>query len=45
MISVVLLLMPYLIFLLSVVRSADGDSCISSTVDGVTQVIRRMREG
>jgi hypothetical protein len=45
MISVVLLPVPYLIFKLSVARSADGASCVSSTVDGVTQVVCGMREG
>jgi hypothetical protein len=45
MISVVLLPVPYLIFMLSVARSADGASCVSSAADGVTQVVRRMSEG
>jgi hypothetical protein len=45
MISIVLLPVPYLIFMPSVARSADGASCVSLTVDGVTQVVRRMSEG
>jgi hypothetical protein len=44
MISVVLLPAPYFIFVPSVARSADGASCVSSAVDGVTQVVRRMSE-
>jgi hypothetical protein len=37
--------MPYLIFMLSVVQGADGALRVSSVVDGVTQVVRRMSEG
>jgi hypothetical protein len=40
MILVVLLPTPYLIFVLLVTRNADGASCVSSAVDGVTQVVR-----
>jgi hypothetical protein len=45
MISFILLLAPYLIFMPSVTRSADGASCVSLTIDGVTQVVHRMCEG
>jgi hypothetical protein len=45
MISVVLFPTPYLIFMLSVTQSADGAQRISSAVDGVTQVVRRMSKG
>jgi hypothetical protein len=45
MISGVLLPVPHVIFMPSVARSADGASCVSSTFDGVTQVISRMSEG
>jgi hypothetical protein len=45
MISVVLLPAPYLIFVPSVAQSADGASCVSSTVDGMMQVVCWMTEG
>jgi hypothetical protein len=43
--SVILLPVPYLIFMTSVARSAYGAPRVSSAVDGVTQVVRRMSEG
>jgi hypothetical protein len=45
MIPVVFLPMPYLIFMSSVARSADGAPLVSWAVDGVVQVVRRMSEG
>jgi hypothetical protein len=44
MIPVVFLPTPYLIFMSSVAQSADGASRVSSTIDGVTQVVRRMSD-
>jgi hypothetical protein len=44
-ISVVLLSTPYLIFMSPVTRCADGAPRVSSAVNGVTQVIRKMSEG
>jgi hypothetical protein len=44
-ILVVFLPVPYLIFMSSVARSADGAPHVSSTADGVTQVVRMMSEG
>jgi hypothetical protein len=44
-IPIVLLPVPYLILMPSVARSVDGASHVSSAVDGVTQVIRRISEG
>jgi hypothetical protein len=45
MISVVLLQVPYLIFMSSVARSANGAPRVSPAVDGVTQVVQRMSKG
>jgi hypothetical protein len=45
MILVILIPVPYLIFMPSVARSVDGSLCVPSAVDGVTQIVRRMGEG
>jgi hypothetical protein len=39
---VILFLVPYLVFMLSVARSIDGDPCVLPTIDGVSQVVRGM---
>jgi hypothetical protein len=44
-IPVVLIPTPYLIFVLSVARSVGGAPRVPPSVDGVTQVVRRMSEG
>jgi hypothetical protein len=44
-IPVVLLPVPYLIFMPSVMRNVDGAPRVSSAIDGVTQVVRRMSDG
>jgi hypothetical protein len=44
-IPVVLLPAPYLIFMPSVALSPDGAPRVSSAVDGVMQVVRRMSDG
>jgi hypothetical protein len=44
-ILVVLLPVPYLIFVSSVARSTDGAPRVSSAVDGVMYVVRRVSEG
>jgi hypothetical protein len=45
MVPIILLPVPYLIFVSSVARSVDGAPCVSLTVDGVSQVARGMSEG
>jgi hypothetical protein len=42
MVSIILLPVPYLVFMLSVARSVDGASRVSPTVDGMSQVARGM---
>jgi hypothetical protein len=45
MVPIILLSTPYLVFVLSVARSVDGAPRVSPTVDGVSQVARRMSDG
>jgi hypothetical protein len=42
MVPVILFPAPYLVFVPSVARSIDGAPCVPPTVDGVSQVVRKM---
>jgi hypothetical protein len=44
MIPVVLFSAADLVLMPSFTRSVDGASCVSATVDGVSQVVRRVSE-
>jgi hypothetical protein len=44
MIPVVFLPAAYLVLMLSFARSVDGTPRVSATVDGVSQVVRRVSE-
>jgi hypothetical protein len=42
MVPIILFPAPYLIFVPSVARRIDGAPCVPPTVDGMSQVVRRM---